>query len=61
MRESATALQDAVGVPIRDEEDSITWFMDDDSSTLFSVRYLEFGGTTASLNPGSSGVDAPPC
>lgn len=54
VRESATALQDAVGLPIRDEEveeDSITWFLDDDSSTLFSVRYFEFGGTTASFNP----------
>lgn len=54
VRESATALQEAVGLPIRDEEveeDSITWFLDDDTSTLFTVRYFEFGGTTASFNP----------
>jgi hypothetical protein len=54
VRESATALQDAVGIPIRDEEvedDRITWFLDDDSSTLFSVNYFEFGGTSASFNP----------
>lgn len=54
VREAATALQDAVGVPIRDEEvgvDRISWFLDDGSSTLFSVNYFEFGGTTASFNP----------
>jgi hypothetical protein len=53
VRESATALQEAVGLPISDEEveqDSITWFLAD-NSTLFAVRYSEFGGTTASFNP----------
>ncbi len=54
VRETATMLQDAVGLPIRDEEvedERITWFLDDDSSTLFAVNYFEFGGTTASFNP----------
>ena len=54
VRASATALQDAVGLPIDNEEvedDRISWFLADDSFTLFSVSYYEFGGTTATFSP----------
>lgn len=53
VREAATAVQDAIGVPIDNEDvetETISWAEDTEDRSLWFVNYTEFSGTTASYN-----------
>ena len=54
VRAAATAIQDAVGAPVDNEDvedETISWAEDNDGRAFWFVNYSEFSGTTVSYSP----------